>query len=371
MKTYEKYLFAKIAIPMLIITFGITGIAWLSQSLRFIDFIVNKGLSVGVFLYLTTLILPSLFWVVIPVTVFISIIYALHKIYSDSELVVFRASGIDNIELIKPVFKFAILCTFVSYFISLYLLPASYREFKDMQNFIRNNYATILLQEGVFANPVPGVTVYIKERGEDGMFKGMIVHDERDENKKVTMTAQKGYLEDSPEGPVFKLINGSHQELNKENEQMSLLYFTRYNLKLDLFEEKLAGKRWRESQERFIHELFFVDEKNQKLKGKLLAEGHQRITWPLYNILMALLAFIPFIHGQFSRRGNGKKIVIASGFAFILVVCALAVKSLIPKNLYFIAMTYANLLLGFAVAYLFIVKEINPFSNRKKSQLKA
>jgi len=115
MKIYEKYIFSRIAGPMLIITLGITGIAWLSRSLKFVS--------------------------------------------SDSEIIVFKASGISNFNIMKPAINFSILCTIISFFIAFYFLPASYREFKDMQSFIKNNYASILLQEGVFSKPTKDLTI--------------------------------------------------------------------------------------------------------------------------------------------------------------------------------------------------------------------
>ena len=48
---------------------------------------------------------------------------------------------------------------------------------------------------------------------------------------------------------------------------------------------------------------------------KLLAEGHNRIASPLYNIALMALAFTAIIGGGFSRMGYGRRIAIMSAVA--------------------------------------------------------
>ena len=42
---FIKYIFLNILKPFLVISLVLTGIVWLSRSLRYIDLIINKGLS--------------------------------------------------------------------------------------------------------------------------------------------------------------------------------------------------------------------------------------------------------------------------------------------------------------------------------------
>ena len=341
---------------MLVVTFGITGIAWLSQSLRFIDFIVNKGLSLTKFIYLSGLIIPSLLYVIIPVGVFISVIFAYNKLSSESELVIFKAAGIDNFGIIKPILKFAVLCTLISYLIALFLLPKSYREFKDMQNFIRNNYASILIQEGVFSNPTKGLTVYIRDRDKSGVFKGLMIHNNKNKNKEVTIMAQEAYIENSRKGPIFVLLKGSHQEVDKKTNKTSILYFDKYNLFFDMLQNQSVSKRWREPEERYISELLFVDEPVERFRRKLLAEGHQRITWPITNLVLSLLACLPFVMAGFSRMGNGKNIAAASLAAIIYLLLAVGTKNLVSENTNFIFLMYAEPVICLITLYILIFK---------------
>ncbi len=354
MKIFELYIFNKILGPFIIITLGITGIAWLSQSLRFIDLIVNKGLSIGTFLYITILIIPSLMWVIIPISLFISIIYSYNKITSESELIVLKTSGIDNKGLIKPAIYFAIICTILSYSIATYLLPKSYREFKDLQYFIRNNYASILLQNGIFSTPTKGLTIYIKDKDFQGNFIGLFANDERKPNKKVTVMAQEGELISTQKGPVFELRKGTHLEHSVESNQVSVLHFDKYNLQLSPFKEAINEKRWREPQERFLEELFNSNDSDEQQKRKLETEGHYRITWPIFNILLALLALTPFLSGDFSRRGSTKKIIYASVVAILFLIASIALKNIAHKSQILNIQMYVNNIIGIYACYIFL-----------------
>ena len=52
--------------------------------------------------------------------------------------------------------------------LSLYLLPASNREFKDLQFEIRNRFVSSLLQEGAFTTISDKLTIYIHSRDDRG-----------------------------------------------------------------------------------------------------------------------------------------------------------------------------------------------------------
>jgi lipopolysaccharide export system permease protein len=332
LKHYVRYVASRILGPFVLISLSITCIIWLTQSLRFIDLIINRGLNVTSFLYLSVLLIPSLLAVVIPVALVVSIVHAYNKLSVESELVALKSAGLSKLEIIKPALMIAVLATCISYSITLYVQPTSYREFKDMQAFIRDNYASLLLQEGVFNTPIKGLTVYIRESGDNGMMKGLLVHDNRDLTKPITMMAEEGQLIRATGGPRFILINGNRQEVDRKNGQLSLLYFERYALDLSSF----AGTtqvRWREPDERYLDELFWPrDDTASQFLPKLRAEGHNRLTWPLYNMLMALAALLPFTLGEFNRRGLNRRILVSTGLVVGLLTLGLSMKNMASNN---------------------------------------
>lgn len=345
MYCYTRYIVKSLAIPALLILCTLTSIIWLTQALRFTDLIVNRGLDFSTFLYLSILLVPSLVMVVLPVSLFSAVIFVYNKLIMDSELIVLKGAGLSKLSLAKPALIVAVGATLIGYTISLYLLPASYREFKDMQAFIRNNYASLLLQEGVFSSPVEGLTVYIQERQANGMLKGILVHDGRIPGKPVTMMAQQGELLQTLKGPRFDLINGNRQEINHQQGQLSLLYFDHYSLDLSMY-TNTKEQRWREPQERYINELFYPGADDRPaMFGKLRAEGHQRITWPLYNLVLTVVALAALFSGSFNRRGQWKRILVATCVATTVVIIGVALNNIVATSSNLSPLMYVNIVL--------------------------
>ncbi len=328
---YTRYIIRNLLTPLMLITLTLTGIAWLTQSLRFIDLIVNRGLSVYSFVYLSALLVPSLLSVILPVAMFCAVLFTYYKLVMDSEMIVFKSVGISRMGLAKPALILAGCITAFGYLVSLYLMPVSYREFKDMQAYIRDNYASMLLQEGVFNTPIKGLTVYIDKRKDDGMLEGLLVHDNRNLKAPVTMMAQEGRLLKTPAGPQFELINGNRQEVDADSHQLSLLYFERYTLDLAGFTQETED-RSRDPKERYLAELFFPDKKDEEIYDQLRAEGHQRLTWPLYNLMMTFIALSALLSGQFNRRGQWKRLCVGIAMAFMVITLGVSMANVVARH---------------------------------------
>lgn len=312
MKRYSKYIITRILGPLVFITLGFTGLAWLTQSLRFVDLIINRGLGVGMFIYLSSLLLPSLVTIILPVALFASVVFAYHRLMLDSELTIFANVGLSRRQLMKPAITLALIVMILGYSVAFYVMPSSYRKFKDMQAFIRDNYASVMLQEGVFNTMIKGLTVYIRGRDNKGMLYGILVHDSRNERSPVTMMAESGQLLQTPTGPQFLLINGNRQEINNEQEQISILHFDRYAVELSQFTTATV-ERHREPEERFFGELI-MPEKDipQGLKDRLNVEIHTRLLWSLSSLFTACVAMASFISGEFNRRGQVRRALLSA-----------------------------------------------------------
>jgi lipopolysaccharide export system permease protein len=344
MKLYNKYIIKSIIMPALVITLTLTSIVWLTQSLRFIDLIVNKGLDISTFVYLSALLLPSLLMLILPVALFIAVLMVYNRFISDSELIVLKCAGLSRLKLATPAIIVASGICFFGYIISFYLLPTSYREFKDTQAFIRNNYASLLLQEGVFNTPVNGLTVYIESRSKNGMLEGILVHDSRNVEKPITMMAQQGQLVKTPSGPRFDLVNGQRQEIDKQHGNLTVLNFDSYSMDLSLYTSDIE-RTTRTPEERYLYELLSPDDIDPKLQGKLKAEGHYRIVWPLFGFVLTLVAVTALFSGQFNRRGQWKRILSATIIGVSLILLNFALKSVAASTPSLTILMYLNVVI--------------------------
>lgn len=348
MQRYAIYVMRLMLWPALMITLTLTGIIWLTQALRFIDFIINRGLSVFEFVRVTGLLLPSLFVIVVPVAGFLSTLFAYQRLSQDSELVVMEASGLSPWKIALPAVFMALGFTFFVYLNTLWLVPASKREFNNLQAFLRSNYSSVMLQEEVFNTPVPGLTVYIRERTNDNILRGILVHDNRVKTHAVTMMAEEGRLVSTGATPSFILMRGMRQE--EKGGRISWLDFDRYNVDLSFYAEQKKPDA-RKPDEMYLGELLFADKSITAEQSKYLSEAHQRLTWPLFTLALSLLAVITVISGEFSRRGIWKRIAMASAIALGLVLSDFGLVNMLVKMPFMwpVAYLYPLVIIGFMI----------------------
>ena len=348
MYQYSKYIVKNLTHSTLLITLSLTSIVWLTQALRFIDFIVNQGVSIMVFLQLTILLIPSLLLLILPPALFCSVIFVYNKLKLDSELIVLQAAGLSRLRLASPAAQVAVGVALITYFIAMVLQPVSYTRFRDMQSFLKNNYASILLQEGVFSNPVKGLTVFIRERNKDGTLHGILVHDNRQMASPITMMAEEGKLVETPQGPRFLLLNGNRQEMRSG--RLSFLTFENYTMDISLYTQSMAA-RPPDAQELFLNDLLANDAKLSPIENqKRHAEAHQRILWPLYPLCLTLVALAVLLSGEFNRRGHWHRIAIAIGIGVIIIFSAVGFRGIMATRPNMIFVAYLNLLVPTGLA---------------------
>jgi lipopolysaccharide export system permease protein len=361
MKEITRYVLWQLIEATLFVTLALTGVVWLSQSLRFVDLIINRGLSFFTFVYLTFLLLPSFLAVLLPIALFCAVAYTYHRLYVDSEIVVLRSAGLSDMDLMKPALIMAAIMVAICYAMTLYLQPAGFREFKDRQFNIRADFSRILLQEGAFNNLGDGLTVYIRERLSNGEVRGILVHDNRDRAAPVTMMAERGVLLKSKGIPYLSLFNGNRQEMDRDRGKLSLLYFDRHNVNLsDLI--NVEGPRWRQPRERYLDELFRDprDANEVAYLAELRAEGHNRLLSPLYSLVMTLIALTALLGGEFNRRGRAARMVFAGAFAAVFQGLALGLTYFIVKMPWLTPLPYANVILWTAAALYLLLYRSKP-----------
>lgn len=346
-----RYILRQLATATVVISFALTAAVWLTQSLRFIDLIINKGVSVGMFSYLAMLLLPGLLSLILPIALFCAVLYTYHRLNTDSEILVLRAAGLSQWALAKPAMILATLIMVVLYGLSLYATPAGYRESMNLRFQIRNDYSLVLLQEGVFNTLIPGITVYVRERLSGGELAGILVQDDREPERPVTMMAKRGLLRRGDGASSLVLVKGNRQQVDNDRGQLSMLYFDEYVLDLRPYTEK-PGQRWREPEERFLHELFAPGRSANDLfyAAKLRTEGHRRLATPLFALAFTLIALASILCGEFSRRARLRRLLIAAAAGIAVEAASLSLVHLVGNQSLLTPLLYAMPLLTIAVA---------------------
>jgi lipopolysaccharide export system permease protein len=360
-----RYILRQCLAVMVFVTAALCAAVWLAQSLRLIDLIVNRGLSMEMFLYLAMLILPRFIDIVLPIGVFIAVLFVFNRLNNESELVVMRAAGLGPLALARPVLILAGVAFCVLISLSAYFLPASNREFKDAQFEVRNRFVSSLLQEGAFTTISDKLTIYIGARNERGEVLGLLIDDERDKQRPVTIIADRGAFTEVGGGSRLLMIHGNRQQYDRNTGKLSLLTFDRYTLDLDSLRDAPVV-RFREAQERFLGELFFPPPGlDPQTRYGFLVEGSQRLAEPILAFSFALIPLACLLPGQANRRGQMRRVLLAVAIAFVFQSADIGVRNLAGRYGIAIPLMYLTDLLPIALGFGILLRSGIKFGARR------
>jgi lipopolysaccharide export system permease protein len=359
MNEITRYVLRQTLVLTVFVAVAFSVAVWLVQSLRLIDLIVNRGLTVGLFLYLALLILPRLVQVVLPVAVFVAVLFVYNKLTAESELVVMRAAGMSQTALARPAILTGVMAMMVLYALSLSIVPAANRAFKDLQFQIRARFATVLIQDGVFNTLSDRLMVYDMGRNGAGDLVSLVIYDTRDPNKPITIFAERGAFVDTPDGPRLFMVNGTRQQRDTTNGHLSVLTFAKYTLDVADMGDAVAD-RDREPMERPTGELLFPRSRalDPGTARAFFVELNLRLAGPLAALGMAVLPIICLLPGEFNRRGQSQRVLLATVAAFLFEFFDIALKNLAGRSDTAVPLIYLNLAVPLAAALWLIWRDL-------------
>jgi len=345
MSRLDKYLLRALLLGLVFVTFAVTAAVWLTQSLRYVDVVVENGAPLHMFVWLALLTLPTFLSIILPVALFVAVLFTYHKFIQDSELIAMRACGMGPHALARPALMLATGTMLVCFFMSMWLQPLASRELLRLQYFVQSQFSAALLKEGTFNDLGNRMTVYVARRDKNAELSGLLIHDSRNPDKPVTIRAARGQLVQAANGPQVIVYDGVQQEYNRATKRLSELSFDSYAVGLDTLVPTMAG-RTPLPRELSTGDLFIQmnSETEPVRKSRLTSEFHQRITNPLLSLGFALIAACSLLFGEFNRRGNARRVFVAIALAALLEAVMLGLGQVASRNswaippLYFVAL---------------------------------
>ncbi|HEY4078058.1 MAG TPA: LptF/LptG family permease [Rhizomicrobium sp.] len=328
------YVLGQLLGPVALLTLLLTSVIWLISSLQFLDLVINRGQSAFIFLYLILLVLPSLFLIILPIAFFFASLFTLSRLAGDSELVVMQSAGYSLRQIAVPVLAAAGIIMVLTYACALYLAPLGQRVLSAKVFDIRADMAGALLNEGEFNPAAPGLTVFIRQIGNQGEIRGILVHDSRDKKRPVTYIAEKGVLAQTPAGVRLIMLDGTIETGAQGGKQLQVLHFESDTINMDQFSGP-ARMSLRKMQERYLNELLWPRENeglNQRIRDQFFAEAHNRLSQPLYCIAFALIALAAVMRGRRQRGSVALRLGMASLAAAGLRIAGYGVMGVAQRN---------------------------------------
>ncbi len=355
MSLVETYIFRILRSSFLVALGVLTAVIWVTQALKEFDLLTTKGQSLLVFLGVTALGIPALVMVIAPIALFIAVLYALNKLNGDSELIVMSAAGVTPLRLLRPFALITVLVTAMVAGMSLYVMPWSFRELRDVVMKVRADFLTHVVRPGTFTTLDQGFIFHYRERGADGSLKGILMEDRRDPSHIASYVAESGQVWQSEDNNFLMLGEGSFQRHQPDSKDAAIVVFKRYGVDLAQFAPEGDGAPLR-PRERTTRELLHPDLNDPAVKfqeGRYRSELHDRFSGPLYALSFGMIAFAALSQPRTTRSGNW--IAMAAAVAAVALVrgAGFAASGFVARSAAWVPADYAVPLLGLAVALLF------------------
>jgi lipopolysaccharide export system permease protein len=336
-----------------------TGVIWLTQAVRLIDTVVASGQSAQVFLEFSALVLPQVFVIVLPLAGMGAALYALNKLYTDSELIVMMGAGLGPMAMLRPVALFGVLIGLVMAVVLTVLVPRSGAELAERTRAIRSDLANALIVERQFLHPLPGLTLFITDTSRQGEMAGLFLDDQRDPERPITYSARRALL--LREGMEARLVmqEGVALAVGSRSEQLTSVRFDQFVFDLSeiLSAESARVPRPSEYPVRALlaptPEMLADDRYS---RADFVSEGHYKMSLPLLAAIYPMIALVTLLAGGYRRSGFGKRVVVAIAVATILQVLMFAARARVQERAELWPLMYVPALLGFLYLAVLLVR---------------
>ena len=365
MLIYQRYIIHNLLFPLCLLAIILTGIVWITQIFKLLP-LIDKGIGLNNFIYIVTLVVPFLLFITLPFVTIIAIIYTYNKLGEERQLIILKNSGLSNFRVATPALIIAVLITLFSYYISAQLLPLSYTKLKTNLNSIKENFASNFIAEKTFNQLSKHISFYVNKKLSAGVLEGIIVFDDRNEVNRTIIFAKGGNLEIQGDYLKLNLSKGSRQT-HDSNGNLTKLYFDNLSIEMN----KVAADNPnhdlynRDINEYYISELLNAENQmsenrmSENRKTKLIVEGHQRLIWPFYSLILAFLGLAVFLRQPYNKKSHVREVALTGLAVLVVTFLHFTILNVATKNLNFIYGCYVNILVAlFFSIYLYRPRKI-------------
>jgi lipopolysaccharide export system permease protein len=313
----DRYLIREISKPLIAICAFLVVIFASYKAAQYLAEAVAGLFGVKIVLYLVLLKIATAMEVLVPTTLYLSVVIAFGRLYADSEMTALFACGIGIGRLFKAVIYLSVPLALLVACLSLYVRPWAFQRGYELAAMAQTALDISKWKEGNFYK-IPGMDRVIyadkidREKKEaQGVF---IESDQGDKVQVIYAKKVQQYDDDRNHKPLLVFQDGYVYEFSREGEEGYLMKFQQSTMSLDSGKTKpMEYKRKAVSTWKLARSSDLED----------IAEYQWRLSTPMSTLLLALLG-IPLSRTA-PRKGKYAKLVAA---VLVLAVyyntCALA-----------------------------------------------
>ena len=236
--------------------------------------------------------------VLLSLTLFVSILMTLSRMYRDSEMVVWLSSGQPLTAWIRPVLIFALPIVLAICVLAGFLSPWAKLMAEDYRQRLSARSDVSQVSPGAFREAKRGQRVFFVESvTDDATHVGNVFVASMQDGKLGVVMSDTGYQELAPNGDRFVVLeNGRRYEVEPGTPQFKIMEFERYKVRTQDGEAKPAER----SPSRMP-----LDELLAETSRQARAELLWRIGAPVSAIILALMAIpLSFVNPRAGRSAN-------------------------------------------------------------------
>ena len=281
-------------IPILIVgVLVFVAILLMFQTLRLTEFALVHGVNfqtiVNLMLYLSISFLPA----ILPMGLLFAVIMTYSRMSNDSEIVAFKAIGLDMKRLSLPALVLGIAVGVLSAKVSFQLAPWGNRQFELLIAKLGQTKASISIKEGVFSEGFFDLVVYAnKVDSKNGLLGDVFIFDERDSDLPLTIIAREGQMiqdtVNQSQTASIRLIDGNIHRSNRDSS--TKIDFMAYDLNLsDPIQEAIKEKSVLSLTLAELRQALEKEGPTSQTGRRLTIEYHKRLALSIGCILFALI----------------------------------------------------------------------------------
>jgi lipopolysaccharide export system permease protein len=214
MKIIDRYILREHIGPFTLGLVVLTFILIMNRVFELVDLIVGKGLDVITVLEIFALSLPFILALTIPMSVLVAVLMAFGRFSQDTEVIAFKASGINFVRLLAPVIGAFVVVGLCMVWFNNHILPESNHQLKNLMIDVAQKKPALRIREGTFLQTTEGLKTRIQEIDQKTQeIFGITIYEITDRWFR-TIVAQRGELQVSPEGDQLS-IRLRHGEIHQ------------------------------------------------------------------------------------------------------------------------------------------------------------
>jgi lipopolysaccharide export system permease protein len=355
----SKYIFKQTLTSVFICTLVFLSVVWLSQSFRTINFIIDKGANISDFFILSAYSFPNWLVISLPFGTFAGCMISYLRLDSDKEIIVMKAAGINTLKISKPAIYVGLMSSAILFITVHFILPLSYKNFKSLQNEIRNSSQELIIKNNIFVDLNDTQTIYVGEINKNNFYEEIFIQDRTDSKQIIELFSKNGFISSKGNKLTLYMNQGTRISTN-ENNNSTFMDFKKYNIEIKKnIIQSNNDVRVIEYNEYNFFDLIKKANKDIKNQGKLLAEAHNRNTMSLLPIVFTIIAMISTLTGYQSRKPSIYRKIISISVLILIQSLIIIIKNKAHFNLTFLPIMYLLPFSFIIVGFLILYKNIN------------